>query len=65
MKDAKIELHDKALVRRAFSVKEVALILGISERSVRRLIARGLLKPCRALRHVRIPSEQVDELLKE
>jgi len=54
-----------ALPRRAYSIREVAAALGICERSVRRLIARGLLKPCRVLRHLLIPAEQLEELLKK
>ena len=51
--------------RRAYSIREVAAALGICERSVRRLIARGLLRPCRVLRHLLIPAEQLEELLKK
>src|SRR5437016_4590162 len=39
--------------RLAFSVKEVALILGVSEKTVRRLVQRGLLRSSKALRHLR------------
>jgi excisionase family DNA binding protein len=51
--------------RLAFSVREVALLLGISEKSVRRLILRELLHPSRALRHLRIPRAELERFLKE
>ena len=49
--------------RLAFSVKEVAAILGVCEKSVRRLVARGLLRPSRALRHLRIARSEVEKFL--
>lgn len=49
--------------RRAFKVSESAEILGISEKSVRRLIDRGVLRPCRELRHVLIPAAEIDRFL--
>ncbi len=52
------------LPRLAYRVDEVAKMLGISEKSVRRLIARGLLKPSKVLRHLLIPHQQVEGLLK-
>jgi len=54
---------DKVPARLALSVKEAAGTIGVSESSVRRLIARGLLKPSRVLRHLRIPIEQLKTLL--
>jgi excisionase family DNA binding protein len=55
---------EKAPVARlALSVREAAAALGVSEKSVRRLVDRGLLKPCRALRHLRIPVGQIAQLL--
>src|ERR1043166_2902770 len=38
--------------RLAFSVKETAEILGVSEKTVRRLVSRRLLRASRALRHL-------------
>ena len=38
---------------------------GISEITMRRLIARGLIKPNRALRHVIIPIAELDRFLHE
>jgi len=49
--------------RLAFHVREVAQMLGVSEKTVRRLKARGLLKPSKALRHHLIPRQQVEEFL--
>lgn len=51
--------------RLAFSVKEAGEILGISEKSVRRLILRGLLRPSRALRHLLIPKKEIERFLEE
>jgi excisionase family DNA binding protein len=60
----KMKKDKTQLVRRAFQVKEVAAMLGVSEASIRRLIYRGQLRPSRVLRHLLIPSDQVDDLLK-
>ena len=51
--------------RLAFSVRETAEILGVSDKTVRRLIARRLLKPSRALRHLLIPKKEVERFLDE
>jgi len=50
-----------ATAKRFYSIKEAAAELNISEPTVRRLISRGLLRPNRAIRHIRIPREQLDE----
>jgi excisionase family DNA binding protein len=48
----------------ALKIKEAAQYLGgISTISVRRLIARGLIRPNRALRHVLIPVAELDRFL--
>jgi len=49
--------------RLAFSVKETAAILGVSEKTVRRLIARKLLRASRALRHLLIPIKEIERFL--
>jgi excisionase family DNA binding protein len=51
--------------RLAFSVKEAAEMLGVSEKSVRRLIDRRLLRPSRALRHLLIPKKEIERFLEE
>ncbi len=51
--------------RLAYRVKETAQMLGISEKSVRRLIARGLLRTSKALRHLLIPRSEIERFLKE
>lgn len=53
-----------SLPRRALKINETAAVLGVKTITVRRLIERGLLKPCRALRHPLIPIEQIESLLK-
>ena len=52
-----------ACERMAFSLEECAKLLGISVKSVRRLIERGLLKPSRALRHLRISRVEIEKFL--
>jgi excisionase family DNA binding protein len=56
---------DTQPARLAFSVQETAQMLGICDKSVRRLIMRGLIRPSRALRHVLIPKDEVERFLRE
>lgn len=49
---------------RCFSVKQTAAALNVSVSSVRDLIRRGFFQPSRALRHLRIPVDQIDTFLK-
>lgn len=53
------------LPRLAYNVREAAEILGVSEKSVRRLIIRRLLRPSRALRHLLIPKKEIERFLEE
>lgn len=50
--------------RICLSVQESARAMGVSDASIRRLIARGLLRPSRVLRHLRIPVNQLHALMK-
>lgn len=60
------EPKDLLMLRRlAFSVRETAEMLGISEKTVRRLIRRGLLRPSRALRHLLIPKKEIERFLEQ
>ena len=52
-------------VGRAFSVKETAQILGVSEKTVGRLVKRKLLRASRALRHHLIPTKEIEKFLDE
>ena len=54
-----------AVLRLAFSIRETAQMLGICEKSVRRLIERGLLKTSRALRHHRVTKQEIERFLKD
>ena len=63
--DESTSMPTSRLPRLAYSVREAAEILGVSEKSVRRLIARRLLRPSRALRHLLIPRSELDRFLKE
>ena len=48
----------------AFKLSGAAAYLGgVSEITVRRLIERGLIKPCRGLRHILIPKAELDRFL--
>ncbi|MGE3310631.1 MAG: helix-turn-helix domain-containing protein [Limisphaerales bacterium] len=40
-------------------------MLGVCEKTVRRLVRRGLLRSSRALRHHRIPRSEIDRFLRE
>lgn len=51
--------------RLAFSLKETAGLLGVSEKSVRRLLARGLLHSSNALRHRLIPRFEIERFLRD
>lgn len=48
---------------RAVKIREAAVMLGICENSVRRLIVRGKLRAVRVLRHVLIPISEIEKLL--
>ena len=50
--------------RRAYKLKEVASLLGVSVIRVRRAIERGLIKPSLAFRHVIISAEELDRFLR-
>lgn len=54
-----------ALERDAYTMKETAERLGISYMSVFRLVKRGLLKPCVALRIKLISQREIDRFLRE
>lgn len=43
-----------------FTIKEAAVYLAISDKSVRRAIKRGLLKPSKAFRKLLIPFSQLE-----
>jgi excisionase family DNA binding protein len=53
------------LPRLAYSVRETAVILGVCEKTVRRLISRGLLKSSSALRHILIPKKEIERFLED
>jgi predicted transcriptional regulator len=49
--------------RMGYSIAETAYILGISQRSVHRLLKRGLLRASKALRKVIIPQTEIAKFL--
>ena len=44
----------------AYDINQAAFRLNMSTKTVRRLICRGRLTPCKALRKILIPKEQVE-----
>lgn len=52
-------------LRLAYRVNETARMLGVSDKTVRRLVARGLLRPSKALRHLLIPRFEIERFLKD
>ena len=61
----KVPEDDGKLPRLAFSVKETAEILGISQQTVYRLICRGLLKSSLALRSKMIAKSEIERFLRD
>ena len=59
------EARDVMPPRLAYSLKETAAMLGICDKSVRRLIHRGLIHPSRALRHILIPKTEIERFLRD
>jgi excisionase family DNA binding protein len=51
--------------RLGFSVAEAALVIGISERSIHRLLKRGLLRGSKALRKIIIPRTEIERFLRD
>jgi len=51
------------LPRLAFSIHETAFMLGVCDKSVRRLIDRGMLKANKSLRHIRISKKEIERFL--
>jgi excisionase family DNA binding protein len=51
--------------RLACSIQETARVLGVCDKSIRRLILRGLIRPSRALRHLLIPKTEIDRFLRD
>jgi excisionase family DNA binding protein len=52
-------------IKLAHTVAETADILGISERSVHRLLKRGLLRASKALRKILIPRTEIEKFLRD
>jgi excisionase family DNA binding protein len=65
MPEQKSENASKALPRLAYTMQETADILGVSYITVHRLLKRGLLKSCSALRHKLIPMTEIQRFLRD
>jgi len=48
----------------AYDIKQAAAALNCCTKSIRRLIQRGYLSPCKALRKILIPRPQIEAFLK-
>ncbi|MCX6873781.1 MAG: helix-turn-helix domain-containing protein [Verrucomicrobia bacterium] len=61
------EISEKSLSpdRQAYSVKEVADMLGVTSKSVYRLLDRNLLRSLQAVRPHRIPRKELERFLQE
>jgi excisionase family DNA binding protein len=55
---------NQPLPRLAYTMAETAKILGVSYITVHRLLKRGLLRSCSALRHKLIPGAEIERFLK-
>jgi Helix-turn-helix domain len=56
---------NKMEFRLALTRHETAKALGVTPITVDRLVARGLLRPCRALRRPLFPRAEIERFLKE
>lgn len=56
-----MELSEQRL---SYKISEAATALGVSPASIRRLIARGIIKPVRILRHVLVPASELRKIVK-
>jgi excisionase family DNA binding protein len=48
-----------------YNIREAAVALRMSEKSVRRLISRGFLRKSKAFGHIRIPAKDVQSFLEK
>ena len=63
--ESKTGPSDGSVLRLAYSVSETATMLGVCDKTVRRLVHRGLLRPSRAIRHLLISRKEIDRFLEE
>jgi Helix-turn-helix domain len=56
---------NKLEFRLALTRHEAAKALGVTPISIDRLVARGLLRPCRALRRPLFPRAEIERFLRE
>jgi excisionase family DNA binding protein len=49
--------------RFVYTAREAAAIARVNEKTIRRLIARGKLRKCESIRHIRIPRQSLEDLL--
>ena len=52
-----------AVEKMAFKLSETAKALSMSEITVRRLVDKGMLKPCRAVRHLLFSRAEIERFL--
>jgi excisionase family DNA binding protein len=63
--DKKTDNASQTFPRLAYTMQETAEILGVSYITVHRLLKRGLLKSCSALRHKLIPMTEIERFLRD
>lgn len=56
---------NKTMPRLAYTVTDVAQMLSVSNKTVYRLVDRGLLKKSNALRHLRISAVSLNDFIKK
>ena len=56
--------NDPKPERLVYTVQEAAIVLNVSTKTIRRLLARRLLTGSKALRKILIPKEQIEAFLK-
>ena len=64
MRKEKNNGNPSSLVKLAYRVKEAAQLCGVSEKSMRRAIDRGLLKVNRTWRIIIIPAAELEKFIK-
>lgn len=65
LEDAIASLTKQPPERTWFDVQGASQYLGISPSSLRRLIARGLIKKCVGIRHVRVHREELEKYYRQ
>lgn len=60
---AALKLNGALAQKASYSAVETCFLLGISERTLRRHEARGLIRSCKAMSHKRYPATEIQRYL--